>query len=175
MDQQVLTSAPASSATARRTWQTLIVGPSIVTALGPTFCARLVCRFLSSLLYFYLSHSFSPPNHRMSVTSSDLVGTISGTTAHGLALGFAFIFVGSLYVSNHTRLSFDHNVKVSVGGNQRTKQNNERWRDDPDVIRARLAAVSIASVICCAIVGYLLSDLTHSKVRDSPNNIRETS
>ncbi|TEB27418.1 hypothetical protein FA13DRAFT_1634612 [Coprinellus micaceus] len=99
----------------------------------------------------------------MTVTANDLVGTLSGTTAHGLALGFAFIFVGSLYVSNHTRLSFDHNVKVSVGGYQRIKQNNERWRDDPDVIRARLAAVSIASVICCAIVGYLLSDLTHSK------------
>jgi hypothetical protein len=168
--------APASSdsAPASRTWQMLIVGPSIVTALGPTFCTQLVCPFLSSLPYSHLSPSISSQrNRRMTVTANDLVGTLSGTTAHGLALGFAFIFVGSLYVSNHTRLSFDHNVKVSVGGYQRTKQNNERWRDDPDVIRARLAAVSIASVICCAIVGYLLSDLTHSKVCNSLNNIRE--
>jgi len=26
---------------------------------------------------------------------------------------------------------------------------SERWRDDPDVIRARLAAVSVATVVCC--------------------------
>lgn len=26
---------------------------------------------------------------------------------------------------------------------------NERWGDDPDVIKARLAAVSVATVVCC--------------------------
>ncbi|KAJ3545754.1 hypothetical protein NMY22_g2312 [Coprinellus aureogranulatus] len=99
----------------------------------------------------------------MTVTANELVGTISGSTAHVLAIGFAAIFVGSLYVSNYTRLSFDKNVRITVEGCQRARQNNERWRDDPDVIRARLAAVSIASLICCAIVAFLLKDLTHSK------------
>jgi len=31
---------------------------------------------------------------------------------------------------------------------ERQRQRNEKWRDDPDVIRARLVAVSVATVVC---------------------------
>ncbi|PPR04293.1 hypothetical protein CVT24_013408, partial [Panaeolus cyanescens] len=39
---------------------------------------------------------------------------------------------------------------------ERQKYDDERWRDDPDVIRARLAAVSGATVVCCLGVGVLV-------------------
>jgi len=87
---------------------------------------------------------------------------LSTSSAHIISLGLGGIYVGSLYLSKHARLSF------STGGSKykasgptgkgipstfpRAKQKDERWRDDPDVIRARLVAVSVATVVCCLVV-----------------------
>ncbi|TFK38928.1 hypothetical protein BDQ12DRAFT_682734 [Crucibulum laeve] len=77
---------------------------------------------------------------------------LSTTSSHLLAFFFSFSYVGSLYISKNARLSFSRSPKPSSNGIPREKLANERWRDDPDVIRARLAAVTIASLICCAAV-----------------------
>jgi len=34
-------------------------------------------------------------------------------------------------------------------GQPRPKEHDERWRDDPDVIKARLVAVGLATLVCC--------------------------
>jgi prenyl protein peptidase len=77
---------------------------------------------------------------------------ISSSSALLITLSFAFIYVGSLYLSKNARLSFvskPYRVQPGREDEERKKMKNERWRDDPDVIRARLAAVSVATVVCC--------------------------
>jgi len=77
---------------------------------------------------------------------------ISSSSALLITLSFAFIYVGSLYLSRNARLSFvskPYPAKPGRENEERKKMKNERWRDDPDVIRARLAAVSVATVVCC--------------------------
>ncbi|KAG6375939.1 hypothetical protein JVT61DRAFT_2810 [Boletus reticuloceps] len=82
---------------------------------------------------------------------------ISTSTAHVLAALFVTCYVGSIYISKDARLSFS-NTKVSLDyGFARPKLQNERWRDDPDVIRARLVAVCSGTFICCAIVHALMA------------------
>ncbi|KAF6749405.1 hypothetical protein DFP72DRAFT_970461 [Ephemerocybe angulata] len=97
--------------------------------------------------------------------------------AHILALSFAAIYVGSLYVSNHTRLSFATDVDgkgVSAGVLQeRERKANERWRDDPDVIRARLIAVSMASLTCCTVVEAIIATSTNGTLLEVMNHTRK--
>ncbi|KAG7445568.1 Abi-domain-containing protein [Guyanagaster necrorhizus] len=79
-------------------------------------------------------------------------GPLSSSQATLLALFFASSYVGSLYISKNARLSFvSKTVKVSEG-ESRQKQEKERWRDDPDVIRARLTAVVSSTVVSCLVV-----------------------
>lgn len=75
---------------------------------------------------------------------------ISTSTAHALTFLFAFSYVGSLYISKNARLSFTSRPRPTANGAPREKLSQERWRDDPDVIRARLAAVMASTIICCA-------------------------
>ena len=84
---------------------------------------------------------------------------ISGLSAFLISLSFSIIYVGSLYLSNNARLSFvsePHRAKPGREDEEREKMKNERWRDDPDVIRARLTAVSVATVVCCLSVFVVL-------------------
>lgn len=81
---------------------------------------------------------------------------ISTPSAHGLTFLFALCYVGSLYISKNARLSFSKDVKPTVYAIPREKTQDERWRDDPDVIRARLVAVTAATAVCCALVFALL-------------------
>jgi len=37
----------------------------------------------------------------------------------------------------------------AANGQARLKEQDERWRDDPDVIKARLAATGFATLLCC--------------------------
>ena len=83
------------------------------------------------------------------------------STAHVFAALFVASYVGSIYISKDARLSFSKTKAYLDYGFARPKLQNERWRDDPDVIRARLVAVSGATLICCAIVFVLMS--TESK------------
>lgn len=79
------------------------------------------------------------------------------STAHALAALFVTCYVGSIYISKDARLSFSKTKVYLDYGYARLKLRNERWRDDPDVIRARLVAVGSATLICCAIVFGLMS------------------
>lgn len=50
------------------------------------------------------------------------------------------------------------------------KKERERWgRDDPDVIKARLAAVSVATVVCC--LGVFAVVLFHHHVGGTVYNV----
>lgn len=82
---------------------------------------------------------------------------IPTSTAHFLAALFVTCYVGSIYLSKDARLSFSKTKVYLDYGFARPKLLNERWRDDPDVIRARLVAVSGATLTCCAIVFVLMS------------------
>lgn len=78
---------------------------------------------------------------------------ISLGTAHCFAGLFSLSYVGSLYISKNARLSFTKGkVPHLKKGEQREKENHERWRNDPDVIRARMVAVSLSTVSSCGIV-----------------------
>ncbi|OJA15939.1 hypothetical protein AZE42_02642 [Rhizopogon vesiculosus] len=77
---------------------------------------------------------------------------LSTTSAHLLAVLFAFTYVGSIYASKSARLRFSKRKVNLPEGQARLKLQAERWRDDPDVIKARLLAVSGATLICCLTV-----------------------
>jgi prenyl protein peptidase len=88
---------------------------------------------------------------------------ISTASAHGITLLLASSYVGSLYLSKNTRLSFSSKPKRAATGTSREKESNERWRDDPDVIRARILAVTIATSLCCTgIFGLLWHMIGHT-------------
>jgi prenyl protein peptidase len=79
--------------------------------------------------------------------------------AHFLTVSFAFSYVGSLYVSKHARLRFAATTPGADGG-ERAKKTDEQWRDDPRVIKARLVAVTISTVLSCICVGAVVKHLT---------------
>lgn len=77
---------------------------------------------------------------------------ISGSSAFLITHSFALIYVGSLYLSKNTRFSFvskPNRAKTGKEDEERKKMKNERWGEDPEVIKARLVAVSVATVVCC--------------------------
>ncbi|KAK0462016.1 uncharacterized protein EV420DRAFT_1528346 [Desarmillaria tabescens] len=72
-----------------------------------------------------------------------------------LALFFVSSYVGSLYISKNARLSFVSKTVKLPDGQIRQKQDKERWRDDSDVIRARLTAVVSSTVLSCFVVYWM--------------------
>ena len=79
------------------------------------------------------------------------------STAHLLAAFFTFSYVGSLYLSRSARLSFKKEASFTVrDGEERTKESDERWRSDPDVIRARLLAASASTLLSVYAVYWLV-------------------
>jgi len=80
---------------------------------------------------------------------SDLANTLSTQSAHVLAAVYALSYVGSIYASKGARLSFPHTKAYLDFGCASLKAHHERWRDDPGVIRARLVAVSVVTMLCC--------------------------
>jgi prenyl protein peptidase len=75
----------------------------------------------------------------LSATSSLLIsGLIDGS------------YVGGLYVARSSRLPF---VKTSHQYHgERARRPTERWRDDDDVIRARLKAALLSTCASCGVV-----------------------
>jgi hypothetical protein len=74
---------------------------------------------------------------------------IHGLTAWWISAGFALSYVGSLYLRHASRLEFAPKPLFAASG-QRVKAPGERWRDDQSVIRARLLAVSLSSLLTLA-------------------------
>lgn len=81
--------------------------------------------------------------------------------AHILAGIFAVSYVGSLYVSQNTRITYS----TRTPGEQARER--ERRRDDPDVIRARLAAVSLSTVVSWVVLVVVLHNLHPYEVRNA--------
>lgn len=79
---------------------------------------------------------------------------ISTSSAHYISLALGTIYVGSLYLSKNARLSLSSNRKGRGMG--------ENLRDDPDVIWARMVAVSVATAVCCTIVAAVISQIDPS-------------
>jgi prenyl protein peptidase len=76
---------------------------------------------------------------------------LSTAVAHLLTFFFSFAYLASIYLSKNARLSFSPNpVPPSRFDHPRLREPNERWRDDPDVIKARLFAASVATALCAA-------------------------
>lgn len=96
------------------------------------------------------------------------VPPLSTASAHILSFVFASIYVGSIYLSKNTRLSFSSKTVQVANGQARLKEADERWRDDPDVIKARLVAVGVATVICClgvvGVVAHFVGDVDNVSV-----------
>ncbi|KAH9917138.1 uncharacterized protein BXZ73DRAFT_92399 [Epithele typhae] len=84
---------------------------------------------------------------------------ISVSTAHAFAAFFSFSYVGSLYLSKSARLKFDKNAKPKSESEERERRNDERWRNDPDVIKARLLAASVSTTLSVCAVFWLVKSL----------------
>ncbi|KAI0760690.1 hypothetical protein C8Q74DRAFT_1387744 [Fomes fomentarius] len=101
---------------------------------------------------------------------------ISTSTAHAYAAFFTFSYVGSLYVSRSARLSFKRGASVNLrDGEERSKENDERWRNDPDVIRARLLAASLSTALSVYAVHWLVQGIiAESEQKTNPLTTLET-
>ncbi|KAK7042327.1 putative CAAX prenyl protease 2 [Favolaschia claudopus] len=90
---------------------------------------------------------------------------ISMLSSHLLALSFGATYVGSLYLSKNARLRFSKSPATPPTGPEASQYVRQRRiepgsRDDPAVIRARLTAVTFATLFNCTIVYYLVSRST---------------
>jgi len=81
---------------------------------------------------------------------------VSTSGAHIISAFFAVSYVCSLYISKNARLSFNSRSSHAHDGRARRKIGDERWRDDPDVIKARLLAVCSSTVLSCVSVFWLV-------------------
>ena len=80
---------------------------------------------------------------------------ISVLQAHLLAAFFTFSYVGSLYISKQARLRFSTKQVEPQNGQPRAREDEERWRDDPGVIQARLFAASLSTFVDCLAISLL--------------------
>lgn len=65
--------------------------------------------------------------------------------AHILNVAFTLTYVVPLYLTKYTMPAYS------------SKEPNWRWRDDPKVIRARMASITLSTVAVCGYVHYLFS------------------
>jgi prenyl protein peptidase len=79
------------------------------------------------------------------------VPPLSTKGANLVAFFFSASYVTSLYLSKHARLG---NSSKSNGSNATVSQN--RTRDDPSVIKARMLAASTSTVLSCTVVFLLV-------------------
>ncbi|GJE85418.1 CPBP family intramembrane metalloprotease [Phanerochaete sordida] len=77
---------------------------------------------------------------------ADLVPLLPTWQAHVLAFLVGGSYVGSLYVSQNARLTYESENAVDQA------KERVRRRDDPDVIRARLTAVTASTVLSCVVL-----------------------
>jgi prenyl protein peptidase len=85
-----------------------------------------------------------------------------------LSAFFAASYVCSLYIFPAGRLRFN-NERVEVGRNaERARALNERWRNDPATIQARLSGVALSTVFSCLIVYAVVTKTGSWKVSYSP-------
>lgn len=79
----------------------------------------------------------------------DFTNPMRSGTGQLLQAAFAVSYVSSIYVHPNGRLRFQHQKDATSGREVKT-----RSRNDPLVIRTRLIAVSVATLISCLIVGF---------------------
>lgn len=92
---------------------------------------------------------------------------LSPLTAWLISAFFASSYVGSLYLFPAGRLKFNPE-RVETGHNtERARALNERWRNDPATIQARLSGVALSTLLSCLVVFTLVTKLGSWKVRHS--------
>ncbi|ETW83755.1 hypothetical protein HETIRDRAFT_240649, partial [Heterobasidion irregulare TC 32-1] len=89
-------------------------------------------------------------------------------TAHIYNVAVTFGYVFPLYLMKHTRLSFSASPSAGVG-RERVKQPEERWRDDPSVIKARLLSASISTAVACGWAYAVIRYIWKSYIPDAPS------
>lgn len=89
---------------------------------------------------------------------------LSTRGANIVAFFFASSYVVSLYLSKHARLG---NTPKPNGSNANASQN--RTRDDPNVIKARMLAASISTIMSCVVVFLLVWHIV-----DDLDNVSDT-
>ena len=82
--------------------------------------------------------------------------------AHTLAGFCAASYVGVLYISQSTRISY-----ASQSTTEQAKE-RQRRRNDPDVIRARMTAAALSVGVSCALVVGVVRYLSHTQVCQIP-------
>lgn len=82
---------------------------------------------------------------------------ISGTISWLLCAFFTLSYVGSLYLARAGRLAFHAPPANVQNGQERVRVANEKWRNDPEVIKARLKAVTLSTLGSCAVVVLVVS------------------
>ncbi|KAF5340658.1 hypothetical protein D9611_007284 [Ephemerocybe angulata] len=73
-------------------------------------------------------------------------------------------------------VSIAHVLDLSLAAmvlQERERRVNERWRDDPNVIRARRIAVSMASLTCCTAVEAIIATSANGAVLEVMNHTRK--
>ena len=81
--------------------------------------------------------------------SAPLLSPTSGWLLSGY---FATSYVASLYMLRAGRLVFTAQQTEVGPAASRARAENERWRNDPSTIRARIIGVSISTVVSCGVV-----------------------
>lgn len=114
-------------------------------------------------MQFVLSQQLSVLVHKGILGLGMVSDLLSTRSAHALAAAYALSYVGSIYVSKGARLSFSNTKSNLEFGYARPKEQHERWRDDPDVIRARLVAVGTVTIFCCIGATALVRALMENK------------
>ncbi|KAG8987590.1 hypothetical protein FRB93_004462 [Tulasnella sp. JGI-2019a] len=81
---------------------------------------------------------------------------LAPNAVNALCAFFTLSYVASIYLSRAGRLAF-HAPPVHVrDGEERVRVANERWRNDPQVIRARLIAVTLSTLASGLVLGVML-------------------
>lgn len=81
---------------------------------------------------------------------------LSPTTAFLLCGFFTLSYVVSLYLASAGRLVFRAPPVNVPNGQERVRLANEQWRNDPSVIKARLRAVTISTLLSMLTVGFVV-------------------
>ncbi|KAK7468376.1 CAAX prenyl protease [Stygiomarasmius scandens] len=97
--------------------------------------------------------------------------SLSTTSAHLLGLTYAGVYVGSLYVSKYGRTVFTSVTRPGREGTRGEQEEEkrrvsvqERSRDDPTVIRARLTAVSFATLGCLVLACVIVAQVEYGSL-----------
>ncbi|KAL0960486.1 hypothetical protein HGRIS_005527 [Hohenbuehelia grisea] len=93
------------------------------------------------------------------MASASFYFPLSSSSAHLLVSFFGMSYVGSLYLTKYTRLSFRPAAQPPQSEQDYGRRPNDRGRDDLEVIQARLVAVTAATILNCLVVFWTIRSI----------------